>query len=148
MYDQLPPESRVSLRGVACTGAPECRDLMSQVRENLLGRYIGFFGDPPRIQAAVIDLDGLDIDIYRSQVRHKYKGNSVREAAKAERSGFYVRIFPRELFIPDIHDVNHSLEVRCGRPMGVSYQRNIEELGGFPTQENDSDEFNRFIMEF
>jgi len=133
--DDTPPAYgtvTVALSGPRCAQAAPCARLADEVRGKLAGRYLGWPGTPPEIVAAHLDLRGLSYDDYVRQARHKYKGNSVRDALKAQRLGFYAKLFPYALHVPDVYDINHSLDVRCGRPMSEAYRRGVEELGGWP----------------
>jgi hypothetical protein len=54
-------------------------------------------------------------------------------ALRAERNGFYVKRFHWNLFLPDIYEINTSMDTRSGGAMSASYRRTVEEMGGPPT---------------
>ncbi|SFH81287.1 hypothetical protein SAMN05192551_103135 [Tindallia magadiensis] len=88
---------------------------------------------PEQIQMALINLEEFgDFEEYLSESKKKHKGSSVRHAKKSSREGYYCKPFNYSLFIPDIVEINHSKEIRCGRKMSDSYRRSIDELGGAP----------------
>ncbi len=60
------------------------------------------------------------------------KGARLRQKNKAIRLGYVFHQFAWPQFIPDIHEINHSKEVRSGGAMRGSYQRTIAEMGGAP----------------
>jgi len=75
------------------------------------------------------------IDEYLSQMRKVHKGNAVRDANKAKKMKYYCKEFARQNHIVDIVDINLSSEIRQGRKMTSSYQKSVEEMGGYPAVE-------------
>ncbi|OEF96831.1 hypothetical protein [Desulfuribacillus alkaliarsenatis] len=110
-----------------------CKWYKEQMYEKLVGRYIGL-GEPfdKQIVAAMLNVNKLNFEEYIQKVKKKNKGSALRHAKKSERKGYICKPFAYDLFIPDIVEINHSKEMRCGRPMTEQYRRSIDELGGAP----------------
>ena len=90
--------------------------------EKLLGRYV----DGP-IVSSLLSL-GEDYETYLSRCRKKSKGAALRQAKKADNLGCDYRVFEWNHHLLDIHDINISKEIRCGKPMSPAYLRSAEEL--------------------
>jgi hypothetical protein len=91
--------------------------------------------DAWRHAAAILDLDRFSsVDELWEQARlvTKKRGTITRKARRAERNGYSVKQFCLATYVPDIHDVNHSLEFRGGKPMRSPYRQSIAEMGGYP----------------
>lgn len=116
-----------------CVDAPSCRRMIDNVRKRLVGRFIAE-NEPTddQIVVAAIDLRDLSYEDYIASVKKRYKGNVVRDARKSDKAGFICRPFPRALFLPDIVEINHSKDERCGKPMREAYLKSLEEMGGPP----------------
>lgn len=114
-----------------CRQLEQCEWYERQMREKLIGRYIGvrqpFDG---QIIAACLNLRGLTYEDYILRIKKQYKGAALRHANKADREGYTCKPFVKELFIPDIVEINHSKNVRSGGPMRESYLRSVEGMGG------------------
>lgn len=54
--------------------------------------------------------------------------NGKRDAKCADRIGAFVERFDWRSWVPDIHDINHSKEVRCGGPMRGAYNDSLEQM--------------------
>ena len=59
-------------------------------------------------------------------------GERLRMAQRSVAKGYVVKTFKWELFLPDIHAINTSTNVRSGGEMRGSYLRTLEEMGGPP----------------
>lgn len=64
----------------------------------------------------------------------KRVGKSFYEGKKAEKIGYYSKFFDERTYVADIVAVNTSSAERQGRPMSDSYQRTVEQLGGYPDE--------------
>jgi len=102
--------------------------LKRDYRKMVEGGYIGI-GRPGQEVVAYIDLHTTYRD-YINEVKKYCKGNVIRDARKAD--GYVSHIFEMANYVPDMHEINHSKEVRCGRPMAKNYRRSVEEMGGAP----------------
>jgi hypothetical protein len=87
---------------------------------------------PAQSVVAYISVKDHTYDSYVASVRKYGHASAAREAHKAVASGLFCEIFPRRLYIPDIHAINTSAPARGGKPMSANYQRSIEEMGGAP----------------
>ena len=76
--------------------------------------------------------EAWDFDAWEKAIKPLSGGNRLREKRKAIELGYTVRPFEYAQYVPDIHEINHSKQVRSGGPMRGSYQRSIEEMGGAP----------------
>lgn len=118
-----------------CTKKPACLERHMGQHRPLLGDYVStevpFEGQ--RV-AAWLDLRDLDYDSYETAVRRTHKGAGLRQAAKADRAGFWCERFAYDLFVPDIAEINTSKEERSAGPMTAPYRRSVDELGGAPTE--------------
>jgi len=104
--------------------------LKRDYRNIIEGGYVGI-GRPGREVIAYIDLH-TNYGDYINEVKKYCKGNVIRDARKAD--GYVSHVFEAANFIPDMHEINHSKEVRCGRPMAENYRRSVEEMGGAPSE--------------
>lgn len=118
-----------------CLHLEECEWYERQMEEKLVGRYIAR-GQPfeGQIVAARLHLRSFTFESYLAKVKKIHKGRAWRPSCKAERQGYFCEPFLRELFIPDIVEINHSKEVRSGGPMRGAYLSSIEDMGGAPTE--------------
>ena len=83
--------------------------------------------------AAYLDLNQwATYQDYIHACKKKHKGSALRHASKAAREGFLAKIFSWPMHIPDVVEINHSKEIRCGKPMREGYLRSVEEMGGYP----------------
>jgi hypothetical protein len=104
-----------------------------------LDDYIGKHDSLPPILSAVIPLNKFYSHAdYRLKCKVLYKGAIMRNMAKAE--PFFCTPFEWANHIPDVVEINHSKEVRCGGKMRPSYLRTVEEMGGAPK------EYKEFIL--
>ena len=69
---------------------------------------------------------------WEEEIKRFGKGARLRQKNKAKRLGYLFRQFAWAQFIPDIHEINHSKEIRSGGVMRGAYQRSIDEMGGAP----------------
>ncbi|WP_139150897.1 hypothetical protein [Halofilum ochraceum] len=123
-----------ALDNAICRTSRKCSRMVGKSRERLgNGNYIsGKEDEPPKVVAAVLRLSGVTHEQYREAVRKRSKGESLRQAKKAEKFGIRCAPFDRRLFVPDIHEINESKAVRSGGAMRDSYHKTVEELGGWP----------------
>lgn len=118
-----------------CAGTETCRKYISQFRERMIGRYVGMpGGPPPPITAAVLDVRGIDYEAYMASLRKIHKGAAVRQSRKCDRAGFVCERFAWRNHVPDVVDINRSMEVRSGGEMRDAYRRSVEEMGGAPSR--------------
>ena len=86
-----------------------------------------------RYKPMLISFDELcDFAAWERHIKSFGKGARLRQKFKAVRLGYVFHQFAWPQFIPDVHDINHSKEVRSGGAMRGSYQRTIAEMGGAP----------------
>lgn len=78
--------------------------------------------------------EAWDFDAWEQAIKPLSGGNRLREKRKAIELGYTVRPFEYAQYVPDIHEINHSKEVRSGGPMRGSYQLSVAEMGGAPTR--------------
>lgn len=120
-------------RHAACKRKLTCGRYIANIEKRLGDRYIT--EDKPfdkQVVSAVLDVRDLGWDDYMSGVKKRYKGNVLRDARKAERAGFICRPFARKVHLPDLVEINHSKEKRCGGPMREAYLKSLKEMGGPP----------------
>lgn len=87
-----------------------------------------------KFMPAVIRLaQARQYDAWVKATKKEVGDNAFRNEKKAAQRGYFVEMFDRRTYIPDIHAINHSMPVRAGRTMAAAYARSIEELGGYPT---------------
>lgn len=90
---------------------------------------------PPRFTPMLIDTaDIADFAAWEGHIKTFGKGARLRQKRKAEALGCVVKPFAWKLFIPDVHEINHSKTERSGGAMRGSYLRSVEEMGGAPQQ--------------
>jgi hypothetical protein len=80
--------------------------------------------------------DIRDYDVWESYIRTTFKDRMPLKR-KAVSLGFYVKPFAWKLFIPDVHEINHSKTTRSGGPMRGSYLASLEKMGGAPDRHID-----------
>lgn len=78
--------------------------------------------------------EAWDFDAWEHAIKPLSGGNRLREKRKAIELGYTVRLFEYAQYVPDIHEINHSKQVRSGGAMRGSYQRSVEEMGGAPSK--------------
>lgn len=116
-----------------CAKAANCDTYTAQFMRRMVGRYVGGGSTFRRqLESAVIDLRGFDFDQYMSRVSEIHKGAARRQARKADRQGYACKQFVWNNFLPDIVEINTSMEVRSGGVMRRPYRRTVEQLGGLP----------------
>ncbi len=69
---------------------------------------------------------------FESYIKKFSGGERLRMARRASAKGYVVKTFHWNLFIPDIHSINVSTNIRSGGEMRGSYLRTVEEMGGPP----------------
>lgn len=126
--------SPISLNGdcAVCKNIAEA----TESTRNALRKYMLFPGlstEMPVWQPAVIPTNEI-ADFAKWESRIKKEFDRVQYKRKATKLGYYTKPFNWKMFIPDIHDVNTSKEVRSGGVMRGSYLREIEDMGGAPTK--------------
>ncbi|GCE96464.1 sulfotransferase [Arthrospira platensis NIES-46] len=136
-YDPLLKLINFQHNSLNCTGLVSCDRYVSRANENLVGRWIAdqnVQGDE-EIVACLNLKDYTTYEEYINHVKKKYKGSTIRQATKSDKKGYVCKPFARKMFIPDLVEINHSKEFRCGKPMKDSYLKTVEEFGGYPTKE-------------
>jgi hypothetical protein len=107
--------------------------------------YLQYFSHPevdarapaPRYTPMLIPTEAVrDFAAWEAHIKTFGSGARLRQKRKAIAKGYVCKPFAWRLFIPDIHDVNHSKAVRSGGAMRGSYLRTIEEMGGAPDREH------------
>lgn len=91
--------------------------------------YIGK-GSPPDRPCGCIDLTHMDYEKYLQTIKKKYK--TTYDAKKADQQGYICKPFLRRVFIPDVVEINYSMQTRGGEPMREPYTLTVAELGGPP----------------
>lgn len=117
-----------------CTEQEVCQKYRSTFMKRMVGKYVTAQGKPfpGQLVSAIIDVHDFNYDEYIAKLRKIHKGNAVRDSIKAEKAGYVCKQFVWSNFIPDIVEINHSKEERCGRRMSDSYRRDVAEMGGAP----------------
>ncbi len=133
--EQPPPVFVVDLQlgASGCANLPACRKYAVNIYTRLVGKYLGE-AEPcaDQIINAHIDLRDLSYEDYIAQVKKRYKGNVVRDARRSDKAGFTCRPFVRANHLPDLVEINHSKDERCGKPMRGEYLKTLESMGGPP----------------
>jgi hypothetical protein len=94
--------------------------------------YVGH-GERATAPSNIIDLSQFaDFSDYISRCRKVHKGNAVRNAIRAGRSGYYSRFFNRANHLGDILAIAESGPERQGHPLPEGYFLTVEEQGGYP----------------
>lgn len=115
----------------ACTWLETCEDLLQIFRNNHLHRYIGKNIDSsPTITAAVINISEYKDNSFTLGL---FNENFKRNVKKSLRNGYTYGRFCYWNHVPDIYEINTSIEVRNGRKMDPIYLQSVDELGGCPT---------------
>jgi hypothetical protein len=118
-----------------CTKAEVCRKYVTQFSKRMVGKYVAI-GAPfkKQLASAVVDVRDFSLEDYLVEAKGIHKGAALRQSRKAGREGLICREFVWKNHIPDIVEVNHSMEVRSGGEMTKAYKRGIDEMGGAPTK--------------
>jgi len=125
--------------GFRATCTDGCRKTVESMR-SWLSEYLYLDsttadGLPPLYTPMLIDLEEHEsFDEWEQSIKKFAKGARLRQKRKALERGYYTHEFARRLHVPDIHEINTSMEVRSGGPIRASLTRSIEELGGYPTE--------------
>ena len=118
-----------------CVGCEVCDKYTSQFRRRMLGKYVGEGKTfDKQLESAILDVQEFEHEEYLRQVRSIHKGAALRQSRKSDRQGLTVDQFVWKNHIPDIVEINSSLDKRSGGVMTKAYQRTIEEMGGVPTK--------------
>jgi len=92
-------------------------------------------GRPPRFTPMLIDLEEFaTFDLWEREIKKFSGGARLRQKRKASDAGYYTKEFPFRLHIPDVYDINTSMDERSGGPIRDNLTRSIEDLGGAPQQ--------------
>lgn len=127
------PHVKVDLlqENASCERCGSCEEQYEIFQQRHLNKYIGEGTPAPdQIVAALLDLDKYDAHSFLSACHLNHR----RNIKKAQKRGFYCKPFAYKQFVPDIFAVNTSKAERTGRPMSAQYLRNIDELGGAPSE--------------
>jgi hypothetical protein len=135
----LPVLPEVSLSFLS--GTKECVPQCEQAVQGAFKSFREYFCLPDlpdatlrkRFTPMLIDTqDLLDFAAWEKFIKGFSGGERMRQKKKALAAGYVFKPFAWKLFIPDIHEINHSKETRSGGAMRESYQKSIEEMGGAP----------------
>lgn len=120
---------------VGCTKAAICEKYGNQFMTRMVGKYVGRDGPfRGQLASAVIPLGDFAYDDYMARVKQVHKGAAIRQSKKSDRAGFVCKPFEWSNHIPDIVDINTSMDTRSGGDMKPAYLRTVEEMGGPPTK--------------
>lgn len=90
-------------------------------------------GLPPRFTPMLIDLEEFPaFDQWERRIKKFSGGARLRQKRKAQDAGYYTKLFPHRLHIPDLYEINTSRDERSGGPIRPNLTRSVEELGGAP----------------
>lgn len=87
----------------------------------------------PKYTPMVVSLSDLHDGSWYARVKASGGGARLRQANKAARLGYYVKQFPWKLHLPDVYEVNTSMDARSGGAMRDNYKLSVDDLGGAPT---------------
>jgi hypothetical protein len=119
-----------------CTSCDACFALRDRFMKRMVGQYVSIpnRGVCAKLVSAVIDLSCYDGESYFSAARKVHKGAAIRQAKKSDREGYICHQFVWRNYIPDVVEINNSMEVRSGGVMRDAYRRDVDELGGPPVK--------------
>jgi len=90
-------------------------------------------GGKPVKEMMFIDLEALEsFEDYIAQCRKIHKGNAIRDANKAARTGYYTKFFNSQNHLDDILAISLSSPERQGHRLSDHYFLTAEEQGGYP----------------
>lgn len=125
-------------------GGDDCVAACQQVPQavhKLVHKYFYFdgateTGGPPRFTPMLIDLMEYDSfeDWEKKNIRKFSGGEKLRQKRKALVNGYYTKEFPYKLHIPDVYEINNSMDTRSGGPIRDNLRRSIEDMGGAPVK--------------
>jgi hypothetical protein len=108
----------------------DCASIRQIFLRNHADRYISLTDEPPEITSAAMYLENLKYNEFLGQLNSNFK----RNVKKSYNHKFEFDFFNYSNYVPDIYDINTSLDTRNGRKMSANYSRTIEELGGEPSE--------------
>jgi hypothetical protein len=114
-----------------CEKIESCQDHIKQIDYNLQ-KYVTKRKPFRKQKVSAIQLVPLSLVDYIKGMRKIHKGNAVREVQKAEKKNYHCEIFHVQNHIEDFVEINHSKEIRQGKKMTKSYQKDIRDYGGLP----------------
>lgn len=118
----------------ACNKTKRCEKYIEQFETRMIGRLVktpGMEKDTPPL--ALIALDKYEnYETFIKAARKIHKANAVRKANRCSEAGYITEIFAWKNFIPDVYEINTSVDVRSGGAMKPAYHRSVDELGGEP----------------
>lgn len=116
---------------------PQCDAFVARSLASLV-RYakIPTLNNPPPVltPSTISTTDFRDFNEWEKHIKSFSSGNRIREKKKAQRLGFYTKQFSVRLHIPDIFEIDTSLDIRSGGAMRGEYIKTIEQRGGYPKQ--------------
>ena len=119
----------------SCIGTQSCDKYVDQFTERMVGRYVARPNEgPPPVVSALLDVRDLDFGEYMASLRKIHKGAAIRQARKSDDAGFICDRFAWKNHIPDVVEINTSLESRSGGEMREAYRRSVEKMGGAPIE--------------
>lgn len=119
----------------SCT--PVCGRTAENVRKNL-GNYFYIDGRTdngiaPRFTPMLVDLEEFpSFAEWEAHIKKFSKGARLRQKRKAADAGYYTKQYPHRLHLPDVYDINTSMDQRSGGPIRENLTRSLEEMGGAP----------------
>ena len=124
----------LQLNEYGCGGKDSCYALKERFHSRMVGNYVSVPAKQVAAKhvSAVIDLAKYDSKSYFSSVKKVHKGNAVRQAKKSDKEGYVCHQFVWSNFIPDVVEINNSMDVRSGGLMRNTYRRGVEDMGGAP----------------
>lgn len=127
----------LQVKGKQCLDA--CNKVPDAVRKGLQ-RYFYFDGEtpdgnPPPYTPMLIDLHEYESfdDWEMKNIRKFSGGEKIRQKKKAQSLGYFIKEYPHKLHIPDVYDINTSMDERSGGPIRQNLTKSLEEMGGAPT---------------
>lgn len=124
-------------------GGPACNEKCSSVPaavQKSLSRYFYFDGEtdtglPPRYTPMLIDLEEYPTFAdWENHIRKFSGGEKLRQKKKSQSLGYYSKEFPFRLHVPDVYDINNSMDERSGGAIRENLRRSVEDMGGAPTR--------------
>jgi len=117
-----------------CEDLKKCHTWKETFARRMIGTYVATDKSIAKLTPAVIPVKSYNAQSYFDTAKKVHKGAAIRQARKSDREGFICELFEWSNFIPDIYEINTSMDIRSGGVMKSAYNRSIEELGGEPTQ--------------
>ena len=112
-----------------CVRDERCRWFRAQMRERLLGVYIGEGAPgPSQRMVAWMPVGRMNREDLVERMRRHSKSAAIRQARRAERLGHRCRAFDPREHVAELVAINQSLPERNHKPMSAAYLRSEAEL--------------------